>query len=361
MRTTIAYKEASVFFETTYTNKCVAKKNRINYTTFGAPLPGRMYNSSKYRFGYNKGSEKDDEIYGEGNSYTTYFREIDVRIVRLWGTDPSVKAWESPFVLNHNSPLLFVDPFGDDPPKRLSLWSRVDNVMKGDSYKNKANKYAVENKVDEARISTGNGKVKIDESYYKNYQSGSEKGLLTGGTTLIEKSVVFNDSDPEEGNKYDWAGNCPFKIGGLGMDVTGQGNADLLLLSGNAQVTNSSRLYGRSESGRDVTNYTSVSIEGKNQASRMGKFGLENSPLEIYGYFFITNKSSMSDPIGTPKLYNKQTLQLIFLKIQYKATMNKSGDDFNWELKVGATSNERPFDYTNSTGIEKRFTNKTTE
>jgi hypothetical protein len=189
-----------------------------DYSPFGAPLPGRTYSSSKYRFGYNKGSEKDDEIYGEGNSYTTYFREIDVRIVRLWGTDPSVKAWESPFVLNHNSPLLFVDPFGDDPPKRLSLWSRVDNVMKGDSYKNKANKYAVKNKVDEARITTGNGKVKIDESYYKNYQSGSEKGLLTGGTTLIEKSVVFNDSDPEEGNKYDWAGNSPVKSAGFGHE-----------------------------------------------------------------------------------------------------------------------------------------------
>jgi hypothetical protein len=42
--------------------------------------------------------------------------------------------------------------------------------------------------------------------------------LLTGGTTLIEKSVVFNDSDPEEGNKYDWAGNSPVKSAGFGHE-----------------------------------------------------------------------------------------------------------------------------------------------
>ncbi len=189
-----------------------------DYSAFGAPLPDRTWNADGYRFGFNKGVEKDDEIYGVGNLYTTYFREIDVRIIRFWSKDPKAKTWESPFVLNHNSPLLFSDPFGDDPPKRFSLWNRVDNYMKGDSYKNNANKYAVQNKVDEARITTGNGKVIIDESFYKRYQSSSEKGLLTGGATLIEKSIIFNDSDPVEGNKYDWAGNSLVKSAGFGSE-----------------------------------------------------------------------------------------------------------------------------------------------
>ncbi|MBU3662116.1 MAG: hypothetical protein FGM41_02835, partial [Bacteroidetes bacterium] len=45
-----------------------------DYSPFGAPLPGRTYSASEYRFGYNKGSEKDDEISGAGNHFTTFYR-----------------------------------------------------------------------------------------------------------------------------------------------------------------------------------------------------------------------------------------------------------------------------------------------
>jgi len=47
-----------------------SEKNRVNYYPFGMEMPGRTYSSNYYRYGYNSGSEKDDEISGAGNHFT---------------------------------------------------------------------------------------------------------------------------------------------------------------------------------------------------------------------------------------------------------------------------------------------------
>ncbi|MEZ4929190.1 MAG: hypothetical protein R2777_04175 [Chitinophagales bacterium] len=45
------------------------------------PMPGRSFTLSDYRFGFN-GMEKDDEVSGDGNQYTTEFRQYDPRLGR---------------------------------------------------------------------------------------------------------------------------------------------------------------------------------------------------------------------------------------------------------------------------------------
>lgn len=67
-----------------------------------------------YRYGFN-GMEKDDEVKGEGNSYTTEFRQYDPRIGRWLSLDPaqSKLPWQSPYVAFNNSPIQFDDPNGD--------------------------------------------------------------------------------------------------------------------------------------------------------------------------------------------------------------------------------------------------------
>ncbi|NEN24152.1 hypothetical protein G3O08_11630 [Cryomorpha ignava] len=70
--------------------------------------------SGGYRYGFN-GMEKDDEIKGEGNSYTTPFRELDPRLGRWLTIDPVVKYWESPYASFANNPIYFIDPSGLDP------------------------------------------------------------------------------------------------------------------------------------------------------------------------------------------------------------------------------------------------------
>ena len=83
-------------------------------------MPGRRLSLNGYRFGFNSGSEKDNEVYGVGNLYTTEWRELDPRLGgRWWSKDRIVKPWESPYIGFANNPIYFSDPLGltPDPPK----------------------------------------------------------------------------------------------------------------------------------------------------------------------------------------------------------------------------------------------------
>jgi len=68
-------------------------------------------------FGFN-GMEKTNEIYGEGNEYTTEFRQYDPRIGRWMSPDPAMSKYPSwsPYVFAFDNPIFFNDPRGDDPP-----------------------------------------------------------------------------------------------------------------------------------------------------------------------------------------------------------------------------------------------------
>ena len=91
-----------------------------DYYAFGMEMPGRGWSRSGegYRFAFN-GMEKDDEISGTGNSYTTHFRQYDPRIGRWMSLDPAMKKYpgHSPYAAFNNNPIFFTDPFGNDPPQ----------------------------------------------------------------------------------------------------------------------------------------------------------------------------------------------------------------------------------------------------
>ena len=81
------------------------EKKGFNYYPGGSLLPGRNSNSNEYRYGWNKGSEKDDEITGvTGSHITTYFREYDTRLNRTWSIDPVFQPWQSPYSSMDNNP-----------------------------------------------------------------------------------------------------------------------------------------------------------------------------------------------------------------------------------------------------------------
>lgn len=60
--------------------------------------------------------EKDDELVGIGNSYTTEFRQYDPRIGRWTSIDPAFKKYSSysPYHSYGNNPVFITDPSGDD-------------------------------------------------------------------------------------------------------------------------------------------------------------------------------------------------------------------------------------------------------
>src|SRR3989338_2851283 len=86
---------------------------KSDYYPFGMQMPGRFSNTGDYRFGYN-GMEKDPEMKGDGNSYTTEFMQYDPRLGRWMSLDPLMLMFpeQSPYCAFDNNPVLFIDPYG---------------------------------------------------------------------------------------------------------------------------------------------------------------------------------------------------------------------------------------------------------
>ena len=84
-----------------------------NYYPGGMIMPGRFSTSGDYRYGYN-GMEMDNETSGNGNSYTTEFRQYDPRLMRWKSLDPLMAQfpWMSPYVAFDNNPIVYTDPYG---------------------------------------------------------------------------------------------------------------------------------------------------------------------------------------------------------------------------------------------------------
>ncbi|MGB0175925.1 MAG: LamG-like jellyroll fold domain-containing protein, partial [Owenweeksia sp.] len=76
----------------------------------------RAYASGDYRYGFN-GMEKDDEIKGDGNSYTTEFRQYDPRLGRWLSLDPIEHPYLSPYNGFDNNPIYWTDPAGSNATK----------------------------------------------------------------------------------------------------------------------------------------------------------------------------------------------------------------------------------------------------
>ena len=100
-----------------------------DYYPFGMEMPKRHTNEGQYRFGYN-GMELDNEAKGNGNSYTTEFRQYDPRLGRWLSLDPLMAEfpWMSPYVAFDDNPILFIDPMGLAPnggPKNVHYYNMV--------------------------------------------------------------------------------------------------------------------------------------------------------------------------------------------------------------------------------------------
>ncbi|MFM7023330.1 MAG: hypothetical protein ACKOXB_10150, partial [Flavobacteriales bacterium] len=86
-----------------------------DYHEFGMRQEGRgIKGSNKYSFGY-QGSREDNEISGDGNSYTTEFRGLDVRLGRWMSCDDVLAGFESPYTSMANDPINLTDVNGQWP------------------------------------------------------------------------------------------------------------------------------------------------------------------------------------------------------------------------------------------------------
>lgn len=86
---------------------------KVYYTTSTQVTDCSQPVKSEYRFAFN-GQEKDNEVYGEANSYTSDYWQYDPRLGRRWEIDPMTQSypWQSPYATFNNSPVWLCDPAG---------------------------------------------------------------------------------------------------------------------------------------------------------------------------------------------------------------------------------------------------------
>lgn len=156
------------------------------YYAYGAAIPGSTYATSngQYRFGFN-GMEKTNEVFGSSNEYTTEFRQLDSRLGRWFSKDLIIKYWESPYALNFNNPIKFVDPNGLDPePKtKLNVFQKAKNFFTLKAYINRANKIAEKLR--------GEGWV-VNENLVEDYYSRVEISAYKGSDGS-DYSTTYNE------------------------------------------------------------------------------------------------------------------------------------------------------------------------
>ncbi|HTF05447.1 MAG TPA: RHS repeat-associated core domain-containing protein [Bacteroidia bacterium] len=86
-----------------------------DYYAFGVTMQERNFSLKVYRYGYN-GKEREDDLVGEGNSYNYDSRILDTRLGRWFVIDAKAAKcqYESPYSYVGNSPMVFVDPNGEE-------------------------------------------------------------------------------------------------------------------------------------------------------------------------------------------------------------------------------------------------------
>ena len=85
-------------------------KSYNHYYPFGWLQPGRQYNSSSYRFGFQN-QEMDNEIKGVGNHINFAYRGHDPRTGRFWSVDPLTGKYPfySPYAFSGNKVISYVE------------------------------------------------------------------------------------------------------------------------------------------------------------------------------------------------------------------------------------------------------------
>jgi len=199
-----------------------------DYDPFGTVQDGRKGNENSYRFGY-QGSEKDDEIKGGGNSYTTTNRLLDPRIGRWFTTDPINHPWQSPYSSMDNNPISHNDPLGlstsgkDKKPKTYSnpeKQARKDAKSRGLNGNNsRLTQYSDGSILVQRRIvgddgspdEAGGGAIGIEKMYYRSSKWGTrqfhnqqvrDKARADANQTSIMGQLWGDGQNWHKGNRY---------------------------------------------------------------------------------------------------------------------------------------------------------------
>ena len=249
---------------------------------FGMQMEQRSYtfNIGDYRFGFNT-QERDDEIYGQGNSNTAQFWQYDCRISRRWNLDPKGIVGTSDYSCFGNQPLFYTDHEGDTlrgVSRRSAQRTKtiIDETFEGSKYDNFRNLINIG--------ADGRTFDQITQADFQNATSGltaDEQALAEGYFHAITDGVVHNVSVVDQGQTIDGpnaaalnaaggttasgasftAANTGSDIdqafgGGVNMPVAG-GDLTIIVRNSTVPITD----FRHSTTGASITRYSSLERE----------------------------------------------------------------------------------------------------
>ncbi len=189
--------------------------------------PGRNFNSSEYRFGFN-GKESDDELKGTKNSYDFGARIYDPRIGSFLSIDPLWKIfpYQSPYVFALNNPIRFIDIDGEGPGdgvQKLFVTKITIETKNGDQTVYLKKRYyenvtpAQVKRYEKAAITSG-GWYYATAAEYEQYQKNPDQGAFSTrvyGADTPETIRIFNNGDTQTGGDCDEGGEHVFELENL--------------------------------------------------------------------------------------------------------------------------------------------------
>lgn len=208
-----------------------------DYYPGGMGMPGRARTFSDYRFG-NQKQEKDNEIYGEGNSYAFKYRMQDTRLNRFWSVDPLFAKYphNSTYAFSENRLIdgielegcEFLPMNGDDlsgNPKSLPGPLRARNsqtILPLVALKDN-NQGSNEKKKASSDLQTAGTLSGLIDQIYGAWQG--ERNFLTYTTTRGETRPIFRQNGQVRSLQAakQLAVNTGIKMGGFGLNLLALG------------------------------------------------------------------------------------------------------------------------------------------
>ena len=293
--------------------RCFSQANTPSYYyPFGMLLQSYANASYAYSYGMNT-QEKDNEIYGEGNSYTAEYWQYDARLGRRWNVDPIIKTHESPYASFANNPVWFVDPDGADTgiihdnSGGYVGHEIVENPQQGDKFTIKSGLFIYSDNI------TGEVRTGYQYTETKVYHAGNdyaEAGWYTeseyeysnrdwAGGQVLEKlsgaSALFNGSREWNG----WEVGSDGYLTGKPVIPTVGGAGGLELIGGIGVLGKTSKAIKAAQAAKHLNKAGKYSVYSyiKNGALYIGK--AKNGEAARYGLKFIrANKVKAFDGLA---------------------------------------------------------------
>ena len=221
--------------------------------------------------------EKDDEIKGEGNSYTTFWRQYDPRLMRWKSVDPVTHHSLSPYNAFDNNPILYVDPKGSNSSDfydkdgetllfHIEDGSNATYTLSGDNKSNESFEFSG-----------------FDES-----QGGENEINVGGAIEGAQKYVLENYKSVE--NNGSWETYCNYGC----MNVSKTANNAVVESGG--EISNINLIQGRANN--IISNLSSLS----NVTLEQAKTDAANGNLVVggwSGHVFTLRKDGLINNVGS--------------------------------------------------------------